>query len=316
MSALDKIDQVFFLIKKYILPTVFLIAGIYLLYLAVTPAFVEVQNPQTLEIYEVEIRQDPIFMYAALIMILVSVIWFLYLLNVIKSMIGYGIMVVMLVGSGVVLYVDYATVQEEVEFNNKYAERDIEIKTRIMDVKAAEVAYKEVNGSYTNSFDDLIAFVKGGTKMDFIKIGSLPERKITPEERDMIYGDNRPIDNLMNEIEAAYLSRLANPPADLKDFQRDTIYVPVMDAIFNSERYLDNRSKIGGELPFHPDSMQYVPFSGQLATLDTASIMKGDLRVPTLLISMTHPMEDPINGFVDYTIGSMDDNHLRDNWSK
>jgi hypothetical protein len=89
-----------------------------------------------------------------------------------------------------------------------------------------------------------------------------------------------------------------------------------MEAIFNSERYLDNRSKIGGKIGFHPDSMQYVPYSDQLTVLDTASILKGEIVVPTLVVSMSHPMEHPTKGFKLYTIGSIDDNHLRDNWSK
>lgn len=311
MSSLEKVDEIFYLIKKYILPTIFLIAGIYLLQLAIIPQEVVLNNEEVLSV-----EQDSDFLYAAMIMILVSVIWFLYLLNLIKSTVGYIIMAIMLVGSTVILYADYATVQREVEFNNKYADRDIEIKTRIMDVKAAEIAFREVNGTYTNSFEDLKDFVNNGTKMDFIRKGALPDRKITAEERDLIYGDNRPIDKNMTEDEAAFLAKQAGAPKEFDGFIRDTIYVSVMEAIFSSERYLDNRSKLGGMLAFHVDSMERVPFSSQLTVLDTASILKGDIRVPTLRISMTHPMQDPIDGFIVYTIGAVDDNHLRDNWSR
>ena len=256
MSSLEKVDEIFYLIKKYILPTIFLIAGIYLLQLAIIPQEVVLNNEEVLSV-----EQDSDFLYAAMIMILVSVIWFLYLLNLIKSTVGYIIMAIMLVGSTVILYADYATVQREVEFNNKYADRDIEIKTRIMDVKAAEIAFREVNGTYTNSFEDLKDFVNNGTKMDFIRKGALPDRKITAEERDLIYGDNRPIDKNMTEDEAAFLAKQAGAPKEFDGFIRDTIYVSVMEAIFSSERYLDNRSKLGGMLAFHVDSMERVPFS-------------------------------------------------------
>ncbi|MCB9224817.1 MAG: hypothetical protein R2780_14365 [Crocinitomicaceae bacterium] len=316
MSSLDKVDSIFYLIQKYILPVAFLIAGIVLLKMAVVPERVELNNGTVLAV-----DQSKLFLYSALIFIVVSVVWLLYLLNMIKSMVGYIIMVAMLIGSAVILYLDYATVQEEVKFNNMYAERDIEIKTRIMDIKAAEVAYKEVHGTYTNSMDDLINFVKTGTKMDFYKEGSIPERKITPEERDVIYGDDRPIDKLMTEVEAAILAKkngnkILDENGKWENFRRDTNYVPVMDAIFNSERYLDNRSKIGGTIPFKAEDMRYVPFTEDLTQLDTASIFKGEIRVPTLMISMTHPMEHPTDGFKVYTVGSIDDNHLRDNWSK
>lgn len=316
MSSLEKVDNIFYLIKKYILPVGFLIIGIVLLKMALVPEKVELNNGVVLDV-----DQSKLFLYSALIFIVVSVVWILYLLNYIKSMVGYIIMAVMLIGSAAILYLDYATIQEEVRFNNMYAERDLEIKTRIMDIKAAEVAFKEVHGTYTNSMDDLITFVKTGTKMDFYKQGSIPERKITPEERDYIYGDDRPIDKLMTEIEAACLSKknggkIQDENGDWIEFVRDTNFVPVMQAIFNSERYLDNRSKIGGTIPFHPDSMRVVPFSSELTKLDTASILKGEIKVPTLMISMTHPMEHPTNGYIEYTVGSIDDNHLRDNWSK
>jgi hypothetical protein len=243
MSSLDKVDDIFFQIKKYILPVVFLIIGIVLLKMAVVPQEVELNNGTVLTV-----DQSKLFLYAALIFIVVSIVWLLYLFNVIKSMVGYIIMAVMLIGSAVILYLDYATVQEEVKFNNMYAERDVEIKTRIMDIKAAQVAYKEVNGCYTNNMDHLIDFVKNGTKMDFYKAGSLPERKITPEERDYIYGDDRPIDKLMNEMEAKAIAvknggKVLDENGEWIEFIRDTNYVPVMSAIFNSERYKDNREK-------------------------------------------------------------------------
>jgi len=152
--------------------------------------------------------------------------------------------------------------------------------------------------------------------MTIKKLGTQPERKITPEERNLIYGDKRPIDNLMTEEEAYILSKSANPPADVAGFVRDTNYIPVMEALFNSKRYIKERRKLGGEFDFDIDSLQYVPYSRNLATLDTASIQKGDLTVPTLLIKMTHPMKHPTDGFVDFTIGAKDDNHFKDTLSK
>jgi hypothetical protein len=246
----------------------------------------------------------------------VSVVWFLYLLDIVKPKVGYVIMAVMFIGSGAVLYFDYQTVEKEVVFKDKYEKREVEMQTRMSDIKSAELAYREANGTYTNSFEDLIAFIKEGKKMTITKTGRQPERKIYPEERDLLYNDNRAIDNFMTEDEAWLLSKSSNVPSDLTNFLRDTNYIPVMEAIFNSKRYIKERKKLGGQLAFNADSLQYVPFSMNFVTLDTASITKGDLKVPTLLIKMTHPMQHPTDGFVDYTIGAKDDNHLKDNWSK
>ena len=311
MSSIDKVDDFFYQVKKFLLPTLFLIIGCVLLYQALTPDIVTLNNDEQLEVY-----QGPLFLYSALIFIVVSVIWFLYIFNLIKSIVGYGIMALMLIGAGVVLYKDYQTVKEEVVFKNRYEKIEKEIFTRMQDIEAAEIAFKQSIGTYTDNMDDLIKFVKEGKTMDVIKVGALPARTITPEERDMIYGDNRPIDNLMNEFEAAYIARQQGDTIDGHVFKRDTVYVPVLDAIFYSDNYLDARGKIGGQIAFHPDSLRYVPYSKEEVELDTASVTKGDLKVPTLLIKMTHPMEDPIDGRVAYMIGSLEENHLRKSWDQ
>jgi len=311
MSSFDTIDEIFYYIKRYLLPIVFFIIGGYLLYLGLATYELELNNGVIMKY-----NQDNKFLVAAGLFMSDSIIWILYLLDVIKPMVGYVVMAVMLIGSATVLYFDYQTIEKEVVFREQYRKREIEIQTRIMDIKAAELAYREANGTYTDSFEDLIDFIYNGKKMTIKKEKSQPERKITPEERDLIYGDKRPIDNLMTEEEAYILSKSDNVPADVVGFVRDTSYIPVMDALFNSEKYQKERRKLGGQLAFNADSLQYVPYSKNLATIDTASITKGDLKVPTLLIKMTHPMEHPTDGFVDYTIGAKDDNHLKDNWSK
>ncbi|MFT4602197.1 MAG: hypothetical protein ACI857_002383 [Arenicella sp.] len=322
MSSLDKVDNIFFYIKRYLLPSIFLGVGIFVLYLALTPEIVEVQNPSTGKIQDVEISQEPMFMYSALIIIFVSVVWFLYLFDMIKSFVGWIVLVVMLSGSAYILYQNVNTVKTQIDFDTAWDVRDLEIKTRMADIKAAEAAYKESDSTYTNSMDDLINFVKTGKKMDIVKIGTVPDRKISLDERDLIYGDDRPIDNLMTEMEATVIARYAggkvwyNEDKGLIDFSRDTNYIPVMEAIFDSERYQISREKIGGLIPFNADSLRYVPFTTNLVVLDTSSIMKSDMKVPTLLIEMTHPMDHPDKGYKLYQIGSKTDNHLKDNWSK
>jgi len=236
-----------------------------------------------------------------------------FLFGLINRMIGYVIMAVMAVGSAMLLYQDYMTVKRDVDYNTQYDEMDLEIKARMGDIKAAEVAYKDFYEHYTNDFDSLIYFVKHGSKKGLVSKGTLPERSITPEERDYIYHDNRPIDKLMTEEEAHCLAHSPNPPSDLIGFARDTVLKPVLESVFQTERYLETRSKISENLiPFHPDSLPHVPYSSLMATLDTGSVMKGEITVPTLMIKMGHPMDSA----KWYIIGDVNDNNLRDNWTK
>lgn len=300
-------DNLKYQFGRFFGPTLFLAVGIYLLRIALVPVVLELNNGEFLEV-----KQSSLFLYGALLFVLGSIIWYLYLFGVIKTILGYGIMGVMVVASIFLLYNDFMTVNKDVQYMNRYALIENDIKARMLDLKAAESAYKEYNKHYTNNIDSLIWFVKNGKKMSVPNKGTLPERRMTPEERDYVYGDNRPIDKLMNEREANALVHGPNPPADLKGFSRDTVYLPVLDAIFYDKKHKTNRAKLEPELEFHPDSLKYVPYSKMEVTIDTASIQKGEIRVPTLVIMMRHPMDST----KIYQVGDLNENHLRDNWSK
>lgn len=308
MSFFDTIDNVKYQFGRFFWPSIFFIVGLVLLKIALVPAEVVLNNDELLLV-----EQSKFFLYGAIFFVIGSVVWFLYLFGVVKTFLGYAIMVLMLVASAFLLYNDYATVDNDVKYIERFDKIERDIKARMLDIKSAQSAYKEYNRHFTNNIDSLIYFVKTGKKMSVPNKGSLPDRQITPEERDYIYGDNRPIDKLMNEREANKLAHSPNPPADLKGFSRDTIYLPVLDAIFYDERYIEKRAKSEATIGFHPDSMRYVPYSGGvLVTMDTSSVTKGEIRVPALMIKMVHPMDKE----KVYQIGDLNDNHLRDNWSR
>jgi hypothetical protein len=287
MDFFDLLDTLNFYRKRFQLPIAFLFVGIVLLYFAMVPEEVVLNNGKILPV-----KQSPLFLYGALFFIVGSIVWFLYLFGVINTAIGYVIMFVMAGSSIYLLYRDYKTVNDDVQYLAQYQKMNDDIIARMNDIKEAEVAFKEYNRYYTNNMDTLIYFVKTGKKMSVPNIGSLPERRITAEERDYIYGDNRPIDKLMTEQEAHALAKSPNPPADLLNFKRDTIYLSVLDAIFYDDKFVERRSKLGDNLmDFHPDSLRYVPYTQNLVQLDTNSVMKGEIRVPTLRILMIHPMD-------------------------
>ncbi|WP_070138597.1 hypothetical protein [Crocinitomix algicola] len=320
MDFFNTLDKVKYYIGRFMWPVLFLIVGLFLLKMAVVPEVQELNSSKLSESGEVvkdtvELTQNSGFLYASLFFLAAAVVWFLYLFDIAKSFVGYLIMAAMVVCSAVVIYMDYTNIQETVEFNAAVEIRDIDIKARMDDIKEAELAYKEFHGHYTNSFDVLIDFVKNGKKMKIYKRGSIPERKITPEERDFIYGDNRPIDNLMTEVEATLLANSENPPADLEGFKRDTNYVKVLDAVFRDSTRIDNRAKTGASLQFHPDSLRFVPHTKNLVTLDTASTIVNEVVIPTIYIEMLHPLNKQLGeDSIVYSIGDLNSNTTRESW--
>ncbi|MCH2235873.1 MAG: hypothetical protein MK078_16650 [Crocinitomicaceae bacterium] len=298
------LDNIKYNIGRFLLPALFLVAGIYLMVVATSTVKVTLHNGKI-----GEVTQSPVFLYASLVFIIGSVVWILYISGLIKKMIGLGLMVVML-GLGVyVLYYNYKTVNRHVADKKAYERQDLEIRQRMSDIKLAQQAYKEVNGFYTNSTDDLVDFVKNGKKLVIKKSGAVPERKITPEERDYLYNDDRPIDFLMTEQEAALLAVSPLAPADLAEFIRDTSFVPVMEAVFMNDIYLEKRDKMG-VMPFIVDSLTFVPFTTTLVRMDTSHKITNEIRVPTLEFEMVHPRDTSMV----YTVGDTTANHLRESW--
>ena len=103
---------------------------------------------------------------------------------------------------------------------------------------------------------------------------------------------------------------------DLHSFQRDTIYVPVMDAVFLNETRIDARKKMGASLDFHPDSLRYVPHSRIPVTIQVGSVAKSEtVKASTIFIKMVHPMSGEMKDSLFYSIGSLTDNHLRESWN-
>jgi hypothetical protein len=63
---------------------------------------------------------------------------------------------------------------------------------------------------------------------------------------------------------------------------------------------------------FVPDSLRYLPFSGQKSPIiETDSITRGEVKISTILIKAIHPSY-PKDTLI---IGSKTENNLKDNWS-
>ena len=54
------------------------------------------------------------------------------------------------------------SIRRSIRFEEIKVERETIIKNRLLKIREAQLAYKEVKGEYTNSFEDLIDFLKNG----------------------------------------------------------------------------------------------------------------------------------------------------------
>lgn len=145
---------------------------------------------------------------------------------------------------GLLIFLCWKSIQGPIDFNTQSQIRNEAVKQRLIDIRTAQVAYREIKGEYTASFDSLINFVKNGKVALLEKHGDLTEEQM---EKGMTESKAMSIISKGNvaEIKKAGLWDEANNQPQL---QRDSIFVPVIENRFQNRKN------------FNADSLVYVPY--------------------------------------------------------
>ncbi len=170
--------------------------------------------------------------------------------------------VILVAAIGLLVFLCLKSIQGPIDFNKQSQIRNEAVKQRLIDIRTAQVAYRESKGAYTASFDSLINFVKYG------KVALLQKRGELTEEQ---------MENGMTEAKAMSIIRQNNIATIKKEglwdeknnrpqLQRDSIFVPVIENRFSNRRN------------FTADSLIFVPYGEgakfEMAT-DTLSTSSG-----------------------------------------
>lgn len=262
--------------KKYSIPAIFLILGIVLFVIGA-------KN-----------NQGSTFMISSIMMFLAGGMSVLFSSGKMKSKILLGFGALAGIAAIYTLYASYATVGEAIEHEEKYKAIKAESRQNLEDVRYIQKEYKKRYNKFIDNWDDLVDFVKNGKMDKYISEGTVPSRRITIEERDYLYGDNRAIDVNMNELEAYLLSQWAEGPkyADFAGFVRDTAQISIMEGKFESDSYTKSRDKMGLGT-FNPDNLPYIPGTDKkkkwkFETKDSVAV--GTMKVPAIKVSGMLPI--------------------------
>ena len=170
--------------------------------------------------------------------------------------------VILVAAIGLLVFLCLKSIQGPIDFNKQSQIRNEAVKQRLIDIRTAQVAYREVRGEYTASFDSLINFVKNGQVALLQKRGDLTEAQM---------------EDGLTEVKAMAIIRGGNEAAIKKaglwdeqnnrpQLQRDSIYAPVVE-----NRFANRRN-------FNPDSLIFFPYGEgakfEMAT-DTLSTSSG-----------------------------------------
>ena len=138
------------------------------------------------------------------------------------------------------IYICYGSIMGPIHFDEERKLREKAIIARLIDIRKAQQEYRSMHqGAYTDNFDSLITFVKTAKLPFIMKVGTLTDDQLNSG---------------ITEKKAMELINKAKKTGNWKDvekeglqnFRRDTMWVAVMDTIF--------------EKGFNPDSLPYVPY--------------------------------------------------------
>ncbi len=298
------LDNFSLIFKKYTVPFLFLVIGLLLVYTGITT------------------NQGLVYMFASGAVVLAGLLIIVFSSGSLRSK------TIAMIGavSGILGVVTLAYSYKEVKDTNEYMAKYKYVKSlaiqNLQDVRYVQKTYAEKNGKYISNWDDFVDFVKNG-KVPYVESsGSVPNRKITVEERAYLYGDNRPIDKDMTEEEAYRLSLWKEGPnwsKDFANFRRDTLEVSLMKLKFQNPSYVENRKK-KGFYPFNPDSLPVIPYTKTKWDLKTKDSVKvGDIVFPTLRIEGYIPFakipgENNDREFI--YLGDLSTNSLAGSWEE
>ena len=141
------------------------------------------------------------------------------------------------------------SIQAPIKFTAEKDTREAQVKERLIDIRNAEVFYKQAHNKYTDNFDSLILFCQ----TDSLPIVGMRTIKSLDSEGDTVYSTE--IDTLR--------------------------YISILDSIRNSQPD-KNSGQEGRLLEFDINKIKYVPFAenNEIFELEAGSLSRNGLDIP------------------------------------
>ena len=152
-------------------------------------------------------------------------------------------------------YLSYQSINKPIEFGKIKTQRYNRIIDQLRDIRKAQVAYKDVNGKFTGSFDTLINFIKTDSMPLIKSIGSLTDEQIEAG---------------MTEKEAVKKGIIT----------RDTIMIAAIDTIFGKDYPIGNLRFV----PFTKGKHQFKMGAGIIVTGSKVKVQVFEARVSNMII--------------------------------
>lgn len=206
--------------------------------------------------------QNALFMFAAINLTVGGVLALLFSAGILKRtglfFIG-GFCIVISIFIGVQTWISIT----DTIAHNKARERSMElVRYDLTQIRDIQRAHRSTHGRFAADWDELTNFFNEGKITVIESEKSVPEINFTREIIQILYGDNRAMDRLVNEREAAVLASMGNPTniPELEGFRRDTVIKSFKEEFLSSIPRIKERQRLGlGS--FEIEELRFIPMT-------------------------------------------------------
>ena len=197
----------------------------------------------------------------------------------------------------VLAYFVYNSIMTPIRFNKLKDVRELATIERLIDIREAQKAYKDVNTKYTADFDSLITFLKNDSFTITRAIGTIPES---------FY------DSLGSEKKAKEAA------LRMGIISRETTKVPVMDSLFGANFAIDSIKLVPftSGIVFTMEAGEYITPSNLVVKVLQVSVLYKDLLKgldPQLVVNYSDE-RNVITKYKGLRLGSLIEGTLTGNW--
>ena len=299
----DKYRNLLFLVRSHSFSLILLAAG-----LAWTIMYIRSVMAST---ETADLSQPTDMLYAGVALILSGILAMPVVLEKIPQN-AYRVVLVLGIGSGAYFFAASTnSVLDEEQFLKDQAAMNAVTIQRLTDIRDAQLAYKEVNGAFTNSFDTLFAFINAPLIPLNFSIGSFHDTLPEAQSYEAGYVIKRSaVPGIAADMGWEEQVLLDSITADAVVYKvRDTLYTSFYAENFAPEKRADKK------LPaIDLATLSFSPNSGERFLIDTTYVDQSGLRVSAIKVQDPTPFGKPNVKKDTLRFGSLVEAHTDGNW--
>ncbi|MDD3322513.1 MAG: hypothetical protein PHS59_13820 [Paludibacter sp.] len=211
------------------------------------------------------------------------------------------------------VYFCIMSVLTPIRFEESKDKREKEVIQRLIDIRKAELEFKDQHKYFTDNFDTLISFLKKAKKKTVLKEGTLTDAQL---------------DAGLTEATAVKIVRKGNAKeiADngLQNFRRDTAYVNLILSIFEPSEYTEKTIDKIAIIPFSNNERFELKVDNNFinSTGILIPVFEASAHYKTYLFDLDHQemlnvidLQEKLDKFPGLKVGSVDEpNNNAGNW--